>query len=194
MVRITTKTGDKGETSLFGGSRVTKNHIRIRCNGLVDEANVRIGMLLTELPEEHPWKARLSGIQRDLMLMMSHLATPPNALKQNKKPHAEKGLAACESWIEELNDFLRDEKLAFVLPGGNKISSLCHFVRTGIRTAERELVELSRKETVPDYLLQYFNRMSDLFYLLAIAEMKQSHVKTEKFMLFPSQKTTDGQK
>ena len=194
MMRITTKSGDKGETSLFGGSRVSKNHIRIRCNGLADEANVRIGMLLTELPEDHPWKARLINIQRDLMLMMSHIATPPNTLKENKKPHAEKGLAACESWIEELNDFLCDEKLAFVLPGGNKISSLCHFVRTGIRTAERELVALSLKETVPDYLLRYFNRMSDLFYLLAISELKKSQVKTEKFRLFPSQKTTDGKK
>lgn len=188
MMQITTKTGDKGETSLFGGSRVNKNHIRIRCNGLVDEVNVRIGMLLAELPGNHPWEARLIRIQRDLMLMMSHIATPADALVPNKKPHADEGLAACDTWIEELNDLLRDEKLAFVLPGGNKVSSLCHFVRTGVRTAERELVELCQTEPVPAYMLQYVNRMSDLFYLLAVAELKQSQVKVEKFMLFPSQK------
>lgn len=187
-MRITTKTGDKGETALFGGSRVNKNHIRIRCNGLIDEVNVRIGMLLAELPGNHPWEARLLRIQRDLMLMMSHIATPADASAPNKKPHAEEGLAACDGWIEELNDFFGDEKLAFVLPGGNKVSSLCHFVRTGVRMAERELVELGQAEAVPPYMLQYVNRMSDLFYLLAIAELKQSQVKVEKFMLFPSQK------
>ena len=189
---ITTKTGDTGQTSLFGGSRVSKNHIRIRCNGLIDEVNVRIGMLLAELPMNYKWENNLLKIQRDIMLMMSHIATPANSPKTNNKPHAEKGLSACETWIEELNDFLKDEKLAFVLPGGNKVASLCHFVRTGIRTAERELVELDQVEPVAGYILQYFNRMSDLFYLLAIAELKQSNVKVEKFMLFPSQKLKDG--
>ncbi len=189
---ITTKTGDTGQTSLFGGSRVSKNHIRIRCNGLIDEVNVRIGMLLAELPENHKWENNLLKIQRDIMLMMSHIATPANSSKPNKKPHAEKGLVACETWIEELNDFLKDEKLAFVLPGGNKVASLCHFARTGIRTAERELVELNQVEPIAEYILKYFNRMSDLFYLLAIVELKQSNVKVEKFMLFPSQKSKDG--
>ena len=189
---ITTRTGDTGQTSLFGGSRVSKNYIRIRCNGLIDEANVRIGMLLAELPEDHQWEKGLLKIQRDIMLMMSHIATPAGSPKPNEKPHADKGLAACESWIEELNDFLKDEKLAFVLPGGNKVASLCHFVRTGIRTAERELVELNQNEPVAGYILQYFNRMSDLFYLLAIVELKQSDVKVEKFMLFPSQKSKNG--
>lgn len=189
---ITTKTGDTGQTSLFGGSRVNKNHIRIRCNGLIDEANVRIGMLLTELPDNHKWENSLLRIQRDIMLMMSHIATPSDSPRPNNKPHAKKGLAACETWIEELNDFLKDEKLAFVLPGGNKVATLCHFVRTGIRTAERKLVELNQIEPVENYILQYFNRMSDLFYLLAIIELKQSNVKVEKFMLFPSQKSKDG--
>ena len=189
---ITTKTGDTGQTSLFGGSRVSKNHIRIRCNGLIDEVNVRIGMLLSELPDNHKWESSLLRIQRDIMLMMSHIATPVDSPKPNNKPHAGKGLTACETWIEELNNFLKDEKLAFVLPGGNKVASLCHFVRTGIRTAERELVELNQIEPVADYILQYFNRMSDLFYLLAIVELKQSDVKVEKFMLFPSQKSKDG--
>jgi ATP:cob(I)alamin adenosyltransferase len=149
-------------------------------------------MLLAELPENHQWEKGLLKIQRDIMLMMSHIATPVDSPKPNKKPHAEKGLAVCEGWIDELNDFLKDEKLAFVLPGGNKVASMCHFVRTGIRTAEQELVELNQVEPVAEYILQYFNRMSDLFYLLAIVELKQSNVKAEKLMLFPSQKSKDG--
>ncbi|MFV0522805.1 MAG: cob(I)yrinic acid a,c-diamide adenosyltransferase [Mangrovibacterium sp.] len=189
---ITTKTGDSGQTSLFGGVRVSKNNIRIRCNGLIDEVNVRIGILLAELPDNHLWQKDLIRIQRDIMLMMSHIATPPNSLKANTKKHADSGLVCCEIWIEELNDFLRDEKLAFVLPGGNKVSSLCHFVRTGIRTCERELTELNQTEPIATYILSYFNRMSDLFYLLSVAELKQSKVKIEKFMLFPSQRNKDA--
>lgn len=193
-MRITTKTGDQGQTALFGGSRVSKNHIRIRCNGRIDEANVRIGLLLVELPEDHNWKPRLISIQRDLMLIMSHIATPEDSPRLNNKPHPEQGLAACETWIDELNEYLKDEKLAFVLPGGNKVTALCHFVRTGVRSAERTLVELGQTHPVPAYMLQYFNRLSDLFYLLAIAGLKQDNIKAEKFMLFPSQKTKDDVK
>lgn len=185
---ITTKTGDSGQTSLFGGSRVDKDHQRIESNGLVDELNARIGMLLAELPENNEWEKRLLGIQRDLMLMMSHIATPAHCEKPNKKPHPEKGLLECEHWIIELTDYMSDEKLAFVLPGGNKISALCHLARTAARSAERALVTLNKIELVASYILSYLNRLSDLFYLLAVAELKSSGVKAEKFMLFPSQK------
>lgn len=183
---ITTKTGDTGMTSLFGGSRVEKDHIRIECNGLIDEANTRIGLLVVEVIENE-WSERLIKIQRDLMLIMSHIATPVDCSRPNKKPHPEKGLHECENWIDSLNEFLKDEKLAFLLPGGTKISALCHFVRTAIRTAERKIISLNKIETVPPYIIQYFNRLSDLFYLLAMSELKTKNVKPEKFMVFPSQ-------
>ncbi len=185
---ITTKTGDKGTTALFGGSRVDKDHIRIECNGLIDEANTRIGLLVTELDENHNWTKPLIQIQRDLMFIMSHIATPANCPKINTKPHPEKGLQDCEQWIIELNEKLKEEKLAFVLPGGTKISALCHSVRTAIRTAEREIISLNKEEQIKPYIMQYFNRLSDLFYLLAISELKAKDVKPEKFMVFPSQK------
>lgn len=187
---VTTKTGDTGTTSLFGGSRVDKDHIRIECNGLIDEANSRIGMLLAEIGSDHPWEKRLLNIQRDLMLMMSHIATPVDCEKPNKKPGAEKGLTECEIWIDELNNYLKDEKLAFVLPGGNKVAALCHFVRTGVRTAERKLISLNKLEAIKPYIIQYFNRLSDLFYLLSICELKMSNIRVEKLMVFPSQKDT----
>jgi len=100
----------------------------------------------------------------------------------------ESGVEACENWITEINEYLSDEKLAFVLPGGNRISALCHQARTGFRTAERKLVTLNKNESVQAYILIYMNRLSDLFYMLAIEELKHSNINTEKFMLFPSQK------
>lgn len=186
---ITTKTGDTGSTSLFGENRVDKDHIRIECNGLIDEANCRIGLLISELGESHSWTMGLIEIQRNIMLIMSHIATPANSSKLNKKPHPEKGLLECETWISELNELLKDDKLAFVLPGGNKVAALCHMVRTGIRTAERKIISLHKVESVQTYILQYFNRLSDLFYLLAIAELKLNDIQANKFMLFPSQKS-----
>jgi len=80
-MRITTRTGDLGQTSLFGGSRVDKDHIRIECNGLIDEANTRVGLILAELTINHRWYSGLIKIQRDLMLIMSHVATPLNCSK-----------------------------------------------------------------------------------------------------------------
>ncbi len=185
---ITTKTGDQGTTSLFGGSRVDKDHIRIECNGLIDEVNARLGLLICELGNDHEWTTRLISIQRNLMMLMSHIATPADCSKPNTKPHPEKGVDDCDEWIDALNTFLADERLAFVLPGGTKVSSLCHFSRTAIRTAERKLITLNKAEPVPAYILQYFNRLSDLFYLLAMAELKSKDMQPEKFMIFPSQK------
>lgn len=185
---ITTKTGDKGTTALFGGSRVDKDHIRIKCNGLIDEANTRIGLLIAELDEAHEWIPELLNIQRDIMLIMSHIVTPANCSRPNTKRHPENSIEACDNWIERLNEFLKDEKLAFVLPGGTKISALCHFVRTAVRSAERKIVSLNKEEKLHPYILEYFNRMSDLFYLLAMAELKMKNIKAEKFMIFPSQK------
>ncbi|NJK94421.1 MAG: ATP:cob(I)alamin adenosyltransferase [Bacteroidales bacterium] len=88
-----------------------------------------------------------------------------------------------------INKNLKDEKLAFVLPGGNKVAALCHLVRTAIRTAERKMITLHKTEPVPSYVLQYFNRLSDLFYLLAMVELKGKNIRPDKFMLFPSQKS-----
>ena len=185
---ITTKTGDQGDTALFGGSRVAKDHIRITCNGEIDELNSRIGLLRAHLPQDHPWQERLLAIQRDLMLMMSHIATPTDCPKENKKKHPLHGVAACETWIDECKATLDGDKLAFVLPGGSMVSALCHTVRTAARTAERHLVTLNRESPMPAYILAYFNRMSDLFYLLAMVDLKVNGISPDQFMLFPSQK------
>ncbi len=187
-MRITTKTGDKGQTSLFGGSRVDKDHIRVECNGLMDELNSRIGMIRVSLAEDNDWHDGLIQIQTDIMAMMSHIATPSDCPKENKKKHPTEGLQKLENWVVELNDKLSEEKLAFILPGGNQISALCHLARTAARTAERKLVSLSKADGILEYILNYVNRMSDLFFLLAYDAMKEAGDNPDKWMLFPSQK------
>lgn len=185
---ITTKTGDEGRTSLFGGVRVDKDNIRIECNGLIDELNSRIGMVRVHLPNDGVWHEKLHKIQNYLMIIMSHIATIPESPKENKRPHPTDCTLFCEHWIEELIKEMGDEKLAFLLPGGNIISANCHLARTAVRTAERYLVTLNKAEKLPDYILVFFNRLSDLFYLLATVELKRADIKPDKFMLFPSQK------
>ncbi|QZT37980.1 cob(I)yrinic acid a,c-diamide adenosyltransferase [Halosquirtibacter xylanolyticus] len=182
-MRIYTKTGDHGETGIFGGDRVPKDDLRVETNGIIDEANSHIGYVRSLIGEAHPWQDNLYKIQRDLMLMMSHIATPANCKKENPKPHPEQGPAFCEEWIEALLEELQEEKDFFLLPGGDNISSNCHIVRTKIRTAERRLVTLLKAESKPLYILSYLNRLSDLFFVLARVQMKKAGIKPEKFAL-----------
>lgn len=185
---IVTKTGDKGTTALFGGVRVSKNHIRIECNGQIDELNVRIGNLRVLLDEKHEWQDELHRIQLDLMLLMSHIATLPEANKPNTKKHPKDGILKCEKWIETLKKSLSDEIKFFTLPGGTEIAVACHFIRTGTRTVERLLVAAHKEEPLPEYVLQYFNRLSDLFYVLALSELKNNKIRADRFMKFSTQK------
>ncbi|QZE15873.1 cob(I)yrinic acid a,c-diamide adenosyltransferase [Halosquirtibacter laminarini] len=182
-MRIYTKTGDQGETGIFGGDRVPKDDLRIETNGILDEANSQIGYLRAMLGEAHDWQKNLHRIQRDLMCMMSHIATPANCTKKNMKPHPEDGADFCEKWIEALLKELQEEKDFFLLPGGDTISATCHLARTKIRTAERRLVTLSKAEPKPVYIHGYLNRLSDLFFVLARVQMKKAGVKPEKFAL-----------
>lgn len=187
-MRVTTKTGDKGMTSLNGGVRVEKDSLRIECNGLIDELDVRIGLLRMELAFDHEWQKKLARIQRDLMKMMSHIATVDPEKYKNPVEHAEEGLTECERWCDELLKGLENEKLGFFLPGGTRFAALAHSCRTGARTAERCLVTLMRQENLPSYIVKYINRSSDLFYLLATTSVKDANLDHELFMLFPSEK------
>ncbi len=183
-MNIVTKTGDKGKTALFGGVRVDKNHIRIECNGMLDELNVRIGALRTQLPENHEWDKGLHRIQMDIMLLMSHVATTSKAKKENTKKHPKDGIISCEKWIEQLSEGLESELSTFTLPGGTPIAVACHLARTAARTAERLLVSAYQHEKFPEYILEYINRLSDLFYILAIRNLKDNNIKTERFIRF----------
>ena len=183
-MKIYTKKGDKGTTGLFGGSRVSKDDVRIECIGTLDEANSTIGLLRVKLGNDHEWQPNLHKIQKDLMDMMSHLARPSDAKKENKNPMPEDGAAFCEIWIDTLESEMTSPSDYFLLPGGNEISALCHMARTQMRRGERRLVSLIKTDTVHEAIPAYINRLSDLFFTLARAEMDKAGVAEEKWQLF----------
>jgi ATP:cob(I)alamin adenosyltransferase len=183
-MKIYTKKGDRGTTALFGGSRVDKDDVRVESYGTLDEVNSTIGLLRAKLGPVHEWQPRLHKIQKDMMDMMSHLARPSDCKKENPNPKPEDGAAFCEEWIDELEAGMTSRSDYFLLPGGNEISALCHVVRTQLRRGERRLVSLMKVDTIEDYIPAYINRLSDLFFILARAEMDKAGVAEEKWQLF----------
>ncbi|PQA54899.1 cob(I)yrinic acid a,c-diamide adenosyltransferase [Siphonobacter curvatus] len=183
-MKIYTKKGDKGTTGLFGGSRVAKDNVRVECIGTLDEVNSTIGLLRVKLGTEHEWQTNLHKIQKDLMDMMSHLARPSDAKKINTNPLPEDGAEFCETWIDDLEAAMTSPSDYFLLPGGNEISALCHMIRTQMRRGERRLVSLIKTDTVHEAIPAYINRLSDLFFTLARAEMDKAGVAEEKWQLF----------
>jgi len=183
-MKIYTKKGDKGTTGLFGGQRVDKDDARVNCVGTLDEVNSTIGLLRAKLATDHPWQPNLHRIQKDMMDMMSHLARPSTAKKENSNPKPVDGAEFCEQWIDELETAMTSASDYFLLPGGNEISALCHVVRTQMRRGERLLVTLMKQDTVEEYIAAYINRLSDLFFILARAEMDKAGVAEEKWQLF----------
>ncbi len=182
-MKIYTRTGDSGTTGLFGGSRVNKDDIRVECYGTLDEANASIGLLRAKLPLDHAWQEGLFSIQTELMNSMSHLATPPDSSRPNRSPLPLGMAAFCEEWIDRLEERSGPAE-HFLLPGGTEISALCHIVRTQVRRGERQLVRLMREADVPSSILEFINRLSDLFFALSRAELAQSGVQEERWRSF----------
>ncbi|MDJ1494496.1 cob(I)yrinic acid a,c-diamide adenosyltransferase [Cytophagaceae bacterium DM2B3-1] len=183
-MKIYTRKGDKGTTGLFGGKRVDKDDVRVECIGTLDEVNSTIGLLRVKLGSEHEWQANLHKIQKDMMDMMSHLARPSDTKKVNTNPMPEDGAEFCENWIDELESKMTSPSDYFLLPGGNEISALCHMVRTQMRRGERRLTSLIKTDEVHEAIPAYINRLSDLFFTLARAEMDKAGVAEEKWQLF----------
>lgn len=179
-MKIYTKKGDKGQTGLFGGERVDKDDLRIDCNGELDEVNSSIGLMIAKLPKEHPWKQSLQTIQANIMKLMSDIANPGN--KGNKKENNTlETTEMIEQWMENINQKLGDKMNALILPGGNEISAYCHIIRTKIRRAERKIISLHKKNPLSDPLLAFINRLSDLFFMLALEEMHDKDITENKF-------------
>lgn len=183
-MKIYTKKGDKGSTGLFGGKRVLKDDVRVECYGTLDEVNSTIGLLRVKLGSTHEWQPKLHKIQKDMMDMMSHLARPSDTKKINTNPMPEDGAQFCEEWIDELEGQMTSPSDYFLLPGGNEVSALCHVVRTQMRRGERRLVTLQQQDEVHEAIPAYINRLSDLFFTLARAEMDKAGVAEEKWQLF----------
>ncbi len=167
-MKIYTKTGDAGETGLFGGGRVAKDHSRVQAYGDVDELNSALGVVRATQPV-HFMDALFEGIQRDLFALGGHLATPdPERVRQalEKAELTEARVAMFEHTIDEADREL-PPLTAFVLPAGTPKAAALHLARTVCRRAERSVVRLSHEAAVPELFLVYLNRLSDLLFALA---------------------------
>jgi cob(I)alamin adenosyltransferase len=183
-MRIYTRAGDKGLTSIFGGMPCEKDDIRIECNGKLDEANSFIGLLRSKLDEGHSWQKGLFKVQTDMMDMMSHIATHSSKRSENNVSRPVDGEKFCEQWIDKMLVEMPQPHDWFILPGGNEVSALCHVVRTTLRTAERRLFTLNRVDPVEGYILKYINRLSDLFFVLARYELFAADLSEERLRPF----------
>jgi len=165
--KIYTKTGDKGNTSLIGGVRVPKNHIRIESYGTVDELNSFLGMV-NDLCKNEKISGWLREIQDRLFTLGSALATNPDKEVKMKLPDLhDADVKWLEERIDEMNDVL-PEMRSFILPGGNLAASTCHVARCVCRRAERLCVNMhEHEEYIPELIIQYLNRLSDLLFVLA---------------------------
>lgn len=183
-MKIYTKTGDKGRTSVFGGKQCSKDDIRVECNGKLDEACSSIGVLRASLPLEHNWQKKLYKIQVDLMNMMSHVATHSSLRSNNTVHRPTDGIAFCEDWIDAMMGEIPGPDDWFILPGGSMVSAQCHVVRTQLRTAERRLITLHNEDPVEGFIIQYINRLSDLFFAMARYELYKAGYSEEKLRPF----------
>lgn len=163
MKRIYTRTGDRGETGLFGEGRVPKAHPRVAAYGTLDELNAVIGWALTRLDDDEIGP-RLTTIQRDLFALGAHLATPPGASSREHLPELPRDrVDDFEAWIDATDSEL-EPLTSFILPGGLEAGAVLHLARTVCRRAERAVVALPDDEVDPA-ITAYLNRLSDLLFV-----------------------------
>ncbi|HET6228643.1 MAG TPA: cob(I)yrinic acid a,c-diamide adenosyltransferase [Longimicrobiaceae bacterium] len=171
-MKIYTKTGDRGETGLFGGQRVPKDHARVEAYGDVDELNSLLGVTCAQLEAEGAGEivAGLRGIQAELFTVGANLATPRPEDGGRENAHIpalrEGGIEAMERWIDAAETEMEPLK-SFILPGGTAAAASLHLARTVCRRAERRVVHLSHEAAVPGEMVRYLNRLSDLLFTLA---------------------------
>ena len=170
-MKIYTKTGDKGETALYGGTRVSKASARVESYGNIDELNSFIGIAKSHIEDKEVLE-QLKKIQFDLFTVGSEAATPVDKLMlangRSRLPLiiAEKEIEELENWMDAYEEKL-DPLQFFILPGGGKAATFLHAARTICRRAERSLVFLNQNEEVRPELIKYLNRLSDYLFVLA---------------------------
>lgn len=172
-MKIYTKTGDQGETSLFGGQRVSKNNERIEAFGTVDELNAVLG-IVRSLETDPQLDGILNRLQNELFILGADLATPFN--KDQRIERIGNGqIRKLEQDIDRLESALYPLK-NFILPGGNGSAAMLHFARTVCRRAERLCITCRDAEPVSDEAIIYLNRLSDLLFVMARFQNKSSNV------------------
>ena len=162
---IVTKTGDKGETSLFGGDRVPKDATRIEAYGTVDELNALIGVIVADARLSEQIRPHLQSLQHLLFRMGADLATPLSK-KEKVERMSDQHVAEIELAIQDLEVLLPAQK-TFILPGGSQVAAFLHLARAVCRRAERLVVKLHREEGINTQAIIFLNRLSDYLFLLA---------------------------
>lgn len=190
-MKIYTKTGDTGTTSLFGGTRVPKHHIRIESYGTLDELNSWLGLVRDQEIDAHS-KTVLTGIQEKLFTIGAVLATDPDkAILKNGKERltinriGEAEIAFLEHEMDQMEQKL-PPMTHFILPGGHTTVSYCHIARTICRRAERLATLLNSQEPLDSFILVYINRLSD--YLFVLARKLSSDVNADEIKWIPPKK------
>jgi cob(I)alamin adenosyltransferase len=180
-MKIYTKTGDQGETGLFGGGRVSKASARVDVYGEIDELNSALGLVRCEVPEADI-QALLVRTQSRLFDLGAELATSPDSkvalgiplVSESEIQALEQAIDAAETELEPLK--------TFVLPGGSKGAALLHLARTVCRRAERKLVALAGQESIRPECVRYLNRLSDTLFVLARLANKRAGVADEPWI------------
>ncbi len=163
--KIYTKTGDLGETSLLGGTRVMKSHGQVEAYGTIDELNSYIGLIGDQDIDAH-YKLVLQNIQKTLFVAEAWVAADQEHPHNNLPEFKEGNISQLETEIDEMNQAL-PELIHFILPGGNTTVSYCHIARTVCRRAERTLIRFSINRLENDIIIKYLNRLSDYLFVLA---------------------------
>ena len=165
MSKIYTKTGDKGTTSLIGGTRLPKDHHKIEAYGSVDELNAWIGVM-ADAPENISRNGFLKEIQDRLFTIGAELASEPEQKKKKLPELFESDVEILEKEMDTYNEVIPTLR-AFVLPGGHPLVSFAHVARTVCRRAERQVIKLSHEEEIDDLIVKYLNRLSDYLFVLS---------------------------
>lgn len=164
-MKIYTKTGDKGYTSLIGGTRVPKHHLRIESYGTVDELNSHVGLIRDQAIGTHE-KDVLKEIQDRLFTIGASLAADPERSRMVIPDLTKDDIALLEGEMDAMNEVLPELK-HFILPGGSNVVSYCHIARCVCRRAERIAVHLAEESSVEPNVTVYLNRLSDYLFILA---------------------------
>lgn len=191
--RIYTRTGDAGTTGIHGGTRVPKDNIRIEANGDLDELNCQIGVVRSMLIGPQGEKTELQSlanrdlilhvIQKNLMTVMSLVATPAAERDKNPNELPENLVADCEAQIDALSAEI-GPALHFLLPGGTPLAAQLQLARAVCRRAERRLWTLHRQDPLPEEILQYINRLSDLLFVMARCELARQDWPEDRWKAF----------
>ena len=184
-MKIYTRRGDSGETTLFGGEAVRKTDTRVAAYGTIDELNAVLGVVLALDPNDLLGTAGLADVQRDLFVIGARLAAsrPERALRRGTIPDLDPGRTeSLEAWIDRLDSELPDLD-AFILPGGSRVAAQLHVARTICRRAERSVTALlDEQPALSGVILPFINRLSDLLFAMARWANEGSNVQDVRWL------------